>query len=636
MRLLSQRVRPNKVKTWLRAGSGADRSRRRSRRFLVEALEPRRLLSLTLTAAGQAAGFGLSTFATGFPECSDAGPLGVAFPTTGGVLVSDYPGNLRLFPTDTDGQNAANIAAINNFGGGNAFGLAQLNGKIYLSQQTAGDVVQLINNGASTQAIVSGIPHASAVLADPFNNLLYVDSGFAAPIYVVDPVVKTLSLFQNVIADGLSLSADGKTLYGAIYGGADAGHVLGFDVTTKAVVFDSGEISGVPDGIALGKGPVAGNVFVNTNGGTVVEVNLVTAAQTIIASGGSRGDFVTVDPRDGTLLVTQSDRIMRLVPGVFAIPQLTTTTTLDVSPETSSFGQTVTLTAVVATAGTGIPTGTFTFTIDGQAQAPVSVTEVGGSDQATFTTSTLVPGIHTITAAYSGDTTFASSGSNPVNVTINPGRPTGPTVPTRTFLTARPRPANLGRPVTLTATVKDLKRGGSTPSGSVTFLDGTFSLGTFALRRGKASLKTSSLPLGPNTIHADYAPSPGFAPSTAAIVENVRAHRSRRKAAPSAKSVRRAVPSTPIAIRIGGVAAIHVGAVTIVGGPTVLGPIAPVQGTAARSDVIRAATRHVRTAPAGTDNGVPGSAVRRKHAANQSIPADSIAEGMRPRPDVAL
>ena len=88
------------------------------------------------------------------------------------------------------------------------------------------------------------------------------------------------------------------------------------------MVFDSGAISGGVDGIALGKGPVAGNLFVNTNGGTVVEVNLATAAQTLIASGGSRGDFVTVDPNNGTLLVTQSDRIMRLVPGVFAIPQL--------------------------------------------------------------------------------------------------------------------------------------------------------------------------------------------------------------------------------------------------------------------------------------------------------------------------
>jgi hypothetical protein len=385
---------------------------------LVEALEPRRVLSgLTLTAAG----FGLTTFATGFPEHSNEGPLGVAFPTTGGVLVDDASGNLRLFPTDTDGQNAGSFAPIN--GISYAFGLGLLNGTIYMSQGS--NVVKLINNGASTQIVVSGIPGASAVLADPFNNMLYVDrSGNGAPIYVVDPVAQTVNVFENVQADGLALSADGKTLYAAIDGGGLIGNVLGFDITTKALVFDSGKIGGGPDGIALGKGPVAGNLFVNTNGGTVVEVNLATAAKTVIASGGSRGDFVTVDPNNGTLLLTQSDRIMRLVPGVFAIPQLATTTALDVAPTISSFGQPVTLTAVVATAGTGTPTGTVTFTIDGQARAPVSLTEVGGSDQATFTTSTLMPGTHTITAAYSGDTTFASSGSEPVSVTINALQPT--------------------------------------------------------------------------------------------------------------------------------------------------------------------------------------------------------------------
>ena len=317
------------------------------------------------------------------------------------------------------------------------------------------------------------------------------------------------------LADGLAFDPSAGILYAAFDAG---GRVQGFNITTKAVVFDSGTIAGGPDGIALGKGPVAGNLFVNTNGGTVVEVNLATAAQTVIASGGSRGDFVTVDANNGTLLVTQSDRIMRLTPGVFVIPPhlLTTTTTLDVTPQNSISGQTVTLTAIVVTAATGIPTGTVTFTIDGQAQAPVSLTEVGGLDQATFTTSTLMPGTHTITAAYSGDTTFASSGSNPVSVTISPPPPHHPTptsirYPTRTVLTAQPRPANLGRPVTLTATVKDLIRRGPTPSGSVTFLDGTVSLGTVALRRGKASLKTSSLPLGPNTIQADYTPSQGFA-----------------------------------------------------------------------------------------------------------------------------
>jgi hypothetical protein len=280
---------------------------------------------LTLTAAGIAQGLSLSTFASNFPNSSGIGPVGIAFPTTGGVLVTNPSrGTIQLFPTDTDGWNAANITPINSFGaGGNAFGLGQLNGTVYMTNQVAADVVQLINNGASTQVVVSGIPGASAVLGDPFNNLLYVDrSGNGAPIYVVDPVAKTMNVFVNIAADGLSLSADGKTLYAAIDGGPAGGHVLGFDTKTGAQVFDSGLIPGGPDGTAVGTGPkFSGLLFANTNGGTVVEVNLNTLVQTTIATGGSRGDFATVDPSTNTLMLTQTDSIIRLSGASFTIPE---------------------------------------------------------------------------------------------------------------------------------------------------------------------------------------------------------------------------------------------------------------------------------------------------------------------------
>jgi hypothetical protein len=40
------------------------------------------------------------------------GPFGVAFPSSGGVLVNDGPGNVRLFPTDVDGQSAASFLPV--------------------------------------------------------------------------------------------------------------------------------------------------------------------------------------------------------------------------------------------------------------------------------------------------------------------------------------------------------------------------------------------------------------------------------------------------------------------------------------------------------------------------------------------
>ena len=46
---------------------------------------------------------------------------------------------------------------------------------------------------------------------------------------------------------------------------------------------------------------------------------------------------------------------------------------------------------------------------------------VGGIDEATFLTSTLTVGTHTIGASYNGDTTFAGSTvANPLTQTVNP------------------------------------------------------------------------------------------------------------------------------------------------------------------------------------------------------------------------
>jgi len=75
------------------------------------------------------------------------------------------------------------------------------------------------------------------------------------------------------------------------------------------------------DRIALGTEPLAGNVFGNTNFGQLVEVNLATHVQTLFATGGTRGDFVAVDPLDGSLLVTQTDRILRISGFTAAVPE---------------------------------------------------------------------------------------------------------------------------------------------------------------------------------------------------------------------------------------------------------------------------------------------------------------------------
>ncbi len=277
---------------------------------------------LTLTPAGTALGFSLSTFATGFPTRDNTGPLGIAFTSGGGVLVSSIGGGVRLFPTDTDGQNAAFVKAAQSYGFKNAHGLATIGNSIYMTQGINGDVVEINPNGTFNQKIVGGLGFALGIVADASSGHLFV-SNQTDTIFDVNPIAKTATPFvSGVQIDGVALSADGKTLYGA---DNHTSHVLGFSILSGLQTFDSGYIAGGVDGTASGYGKLAGNLFVNNNDGTFVEINLATDAQTLIASGGSRGDFVTVDPTNNTLLLTQSDRILRLSGGNFGpVPEAST------------------------------------------------------------------------------------------------------------------------------------------------------------------------------------------------------------------------------------------------------------------------------------------------------------------------
>jgi MYXO-CTERM domain-containing protein len=275
---------------------------------------------MVVTDAGLALGFRLSTFASDFPNDGSTGPIGMGFNSTGGVLVGDFTGGLYQFATDTDGQSANGAVLVTDYGFSNAFGIAQLGGAIYMTQQSNSDVVQINDDGTFNQLIATGIPLASGIVADPLNGQLYVSTLGVGEILQVDPTSGNVTVFNNASIDGLSISPDGSTLYGA----GEDGHVYGYSTIDGTQVFDSGFIDGGPDGTALGVGRFAGNIFTNTNGGQVIEINLGTLQTTLIADGGSRGDFVTIDPNDGSILLTQTDSILRLSIGAEATPEPST------------------------------------------------------------------------------------------------------------------------------------------------------------------------------------------------------------------------------------------------------------------------------------------------------------------------
>jgi hypothetical protein len=54
------------------------------------------------------------------------------------------------------------------------------------------------------------------------------------------------------------------------------------------------------------------DIIVNNNDGTVGLIDSLTGLETIIATGGSRGDLVSADQSNGTLLLDQYEGVLRL------------------------------------------------------------------------------------------------------------------------------------------------------------------------------------------------------------------------------------------------------------------------------------------------------------------------------------
>jgi uncharacterized protein YjbI with pentapeptide repeats len=204
--------------------------------------------------------------------------------------------------------------------------------------------------------------------------------------------------------------------------------------------------------------------------------------------------------------------------GTLTISQAATTATLATSAASTLFGQPVTFTATIAVTspGAGNPGGTVEFK-DG-------ATDIGGcagqtvsaaTGTATCTTSSLSATTHSITAIYSGDTNFSGSNALAVTQTVSKAA-------TSLTLSASPSPSTRGQSATFTALVAVTAPGAGTPSGTVTFKDGTTTLGTGQLSvvggNDQATFSTSGLAVGPHTITAGYGGDTSFLSGTSAAL----------------------------------------------------------------------------------------------------------------------
>jgi uncharacterized repeat protein (TIGR03803 family) len=192
-------------------------------------------------------------------------------------------------------------------------------------------------------------------------------------------------------------------------------------------------------------------------------------------------------------------------------PPSGTTTTLTASPNPVEAGAKVTLTATVKkSSGSGTPTGNVAFKYGSDTLATLAL---NGSGVATLTAPTSGYPVNTyaITAVYEGDANDTTSTSSPVDVQVTKDT-------TTTVLTITPTTVTIPGSVTLKATVA--ASAGATPTGSVTFKDGSTTLGTVPLSGGVGSATVSSkgYPAGTYNVTAVYSGDATQATSTSTAV----------------------------------------------------------------------------------------------------------------------
>jgi hypothetical protein len=178
----------------------------------------------------------------------------------------------------------------------------------------------------------------------------------------------------------------------------------------------------------------------------------------------------------------------------------TTTATITSSINPSTVGQSVTFTATVAPAAT---TGTVSF-FDGSSMLG-SGTLSGGN--ATFSTSSLGTGNHSINATYAGDSNYAGSSATRTQ-TVKAS--------TTTTLASSLNPSNSDQSVTLTVTILP-----SSATGTVTFFDGISTLGSGALSNGKVTFSSFNLGAGNHSITATYGGDSNYGGSSGTLTQVV-------------------------------------------------------------------------------------------------------------------
>ena len=449
------------------------------------------------------------------------------FPTTPGAFRTTCPGTCTFDSAWVTKLNAAGSALVYStyLGGGNgdtdagAFGSIALDSALnaYVTGFTAAtnfpvqSPVQATNGGAADAYVTKLNPKGSALV---FSTYLGGSSADSAASIALDQ-------FSNMYVAGATSSTNFPHTSGAFqtvcpgsckYYHGFVSKIGRFYTSTSLASSRNPSMFGQSVTFTASVKPTAATTTATPSGTVTFKDGTKTLGTATLASGSGKfaistlaagSHSITAVYGGDTTFVGSTSPILSQT-----VNKAATTTTVTATPNPSQFNQSVALKAVVKSATGAVPTGNVTFKDGTTTLGTIALT----SGAATLSVSTLVVGTHSITAVYGGSVNFVASTSAAVSQTVSKAK-------TTTTLTSSPNPSNSGQAVTFTATVTGAF--GGNPSGTVTFKDGTTTIGTgtVSATTHQAQFVTSKLSVGTHNITAVYGGNAHYLTSTSPVVK---------------------------------------------------------------------------------------------------------------------
>jgi hypothetical protein len=553
--------------------------------------------AVTLVAT-VASGYGAPTGSVTFMDGSTA--IGSATLTPGGGLSSSASLTTSALPLGTDSITVV-YAATTNYGG-----------------STSAVLTQVVEPASSTTTVASSLNPAG--IGQSVTLTATVSSGYAAPTGSVTFMDGSTAIGSATLAPGGGLSSTATLATTTLPAGSDSitavyAATTDFGGSTSAALIQVVNPASTATTVTSSVNPASLGQSLTLTATVSSGYAAPTGSVTFSASsGGSAATYVvSLSPGSGlsstatlttTLLPAGTDSITVIYGATtnFAgstsavlsqvVNPASTTTTVASSASPASVGQSVTLTATVSSS-IAAPTGSVTFKNGAASLGTASLTPGSGlSSTATLIIATLPAGTDSITATYTATPNFGASTSPILSQVVN--------APATTATVASSQnPASYNQPVAFTAT---LTSSNAAPTGSVTFMDGstTIGSGTLASAGGlssTATLITPALPVGTDSITVVYAATPNFGGSTSSALSQIVNPDS--ATATVASSLNPSSSNQPVTLTatLSGSYAAPTGSVTFMDGANAIGTATLTPGGGLSSS----ATLTTSTLPTGTD-----------------------------------